>query len=311
MVSVNELTRSIATDLGVSLPKHLHRRQFLGGLIALGLTAGCGSSPTASQPVPKAAGGSPTAPAPLTLTLANSELAVGQNRFALGVLVHGRPLPDAELTYEFFQVSGQSAVKRAESQADYRALDSQRGIYVANVVFDTAGPWGVQATVLQAGQSPLAARTGFEVLAHGHAPMPGQPAVPSRTLTASEVASLREICSGEPPCGMHEISLANALTRQIPLVVTFSTPGFCTSQLCAPVLTEVERVRARRAASAQFVHVEIYKDPRTLTAADAVQQWGLKSEPWVFVVDRNGRIAQRMESITTADEIDAALETVL
>jgi hypothetical protein len=314
MSSVNAVSRSISRSLGASRTRRFGRREWLRGAFAVGLgstTFGCAASPAASPPSPTAAAGSSSASSTLMLTLANSEIAVGLNRFALGVIVDGRPLVHADLRFEFFQVNGQSALKRSESEAQYRALDSQRGIYVANVVFDAAGAWGVQATVSGTGQPTQQARTGFQVLEQGHAPMPGSPAIASRTPTDADVADRREICTAAPPCAMHELSIAEALTRREPLVITFSTPGFCTTQICAPVLNEIEQVRARRAAQAHFIHVEIYKDPRTLTAAEAVQEWGLKSEPWVFVVDRRGQIAQRMESITTAEEVDAALAAAL
>jgi hypothetical protein len=105
--------------------------------------------------------------------------------------------------------------------------------------------------------------------------------------------------------------VAAALSSGKPAVIVFATPGFCTSQTCAPVLGEVLKVATQRASQASFAHVEIYSDPRNLTVADTVNEWGLRSEPWVFVVDRGGAVVDRIESITNAAEVDAALSPLL
>ena len=45
--------------------------------------------------------------------------------------------------------------------------------------------------------------------------------------------------------------------------------------------------------------------------ADTVEEWHLQSEPWAFVVDRDGVIQDRIESVTNADELEASLASVL
>jgi hypothetical protein len=248
----------------------------------------------------------------LTLALANSELAVGPNRFALAVLEAGRSIPNAAVRFEFFHVDGQSATKRGEAEATYRAIEeSHKGLYVARTAFDQAGAWGVQVSVEQPGRTPAAGRVNFEVLHQGAAPMPGTPAIPSHNPKARDVSNLGDICSAQPPCSLHELSIAEALTQAKPAMVTFATPGYCTTQTCAPVLAEVQKVSLRRASQANFLHVEIYKDPRTLLVADTVREWNLRSEPWVFVLDRGGIISDRLESLTTADELDASLASLI
>jgi YtkA-like protein len=277
-----------------------------------GLGVGCGSSAPLATPTSTPATAKPAQPGGLTLTPANSELVVGANRFALGILLDGRPVPDASVALEFFQVSGQTATKRAETMAIYRTIgDSPKGVYVSRVNFDQAGAWGVQATVIRSGQPSLSGRTSFEVLAQSSTPVPGQRAIASRNPTAREVPSLDRICSAQPPCSLHELSLADALGAGKPLLIAFATPGYCTSQTCAPVLYEVLKVAGQRGGVANFVHVEIYSDPRTLTIAPTVNEWGLRSEPWVFLVDRGGTIVDRIESVTNAAELDAALAPLL
>src|SRR5688572_22054840 len=172
---------------------YLTRRRYLrlaSGLALVGLSAACAPSRPEPAPTP-ASSSSPrvASAAGPSLTLASSELVVGQNRFALGLLLDGRPLPGASVTLEFFQITGQAATKRAEAPAVYRAIgEDPKGIYVARVAFDQAGPWGVQATISRPEQAGSTARLGFEVAGQSSAPMPGQRAIASANPTARDVS---------------------------------------------------------------------------------------------------------------------------
>ena len=43
----------------------------------------------------------------------------------------------------------------------------------------------------------------------------------------------------------------------------------------------------------------------------AVEQWGMPTEPWTFVIDREGRIRAKFEQFTSAEEIEATLKDQL
>jgi hypothetical protein len=70
---------------------------------------------------------------------------------------------------------------------------------------------------------------------------------------------------------------------------------------------------------ANFIHVEIYPpgpdhQPPAATLqnqAPPVKAWGLQSEPWVFVIDREGIIRFRSLGPATASEIETALKPLL
>ncbi len=41
------------------------------------------------------------------------------------------------------------------------------------------------------------------------------------------------------------------------------------------------------------------------------QEWGLPSEPWVFLVDKAGNIAAKFEAVVSQAEIESALQAAL
>ena len=243
--------------------------------------------------------------------LATSELVVGQNRFAVGIIDESnRPIVDARVTFGFFQVNGQQATKRAETPATFRWVEQQaRGIYTAPVSFDAPGHWGVEPTIERDGRRQTI-RSPVEVKATGSAPMIGSPAIRSRTLTVGDVKDPSELCTAAPPCALHTLRLDEALANGKPTAVLFASPGYCTSQTCAPQLGVLLEVQPRHGDAVNFIHVEIYKDPRNQVLADAVTEWGLPSEPWIFFVDRAGIIVERFDGIATAEEIESGIARI-
>jgi hypothetical protein len=291
---------------------HFTRRALLRtGIGALGamLLAGCGAAPAPAPATPSpAAAAAATKPTGPTLVLATAELVVGPNRFAAGIIDEAnKPMVDASVRFSFFQLDGSNGVKRAEAPATFRWVDQRtRGIYTAPVQFDAAGRWGVEAVVERDGQSQTI-RTPFEVKATSSAPMVGGQAVRSKTLTPRDVKDATELCTAAPPCALHAVSLDELLDNGKPTVVLFASPGFCTSATCAPQLDVLLEVKESHADRLNFSHVEIYKDPRNHVLADAVTEWNLPSEPWLFFVDRSGVIVERYDGIATAEEIEASI----
>ena len=63
-----------------------------------------------------------------------------------------------------------------------------------------------------------------------------------------------------------------------------------------------------------FIHVEIYENPTEIKGdisnakvVQAVKDWNLPSEPWIFLVDQQGVIKGRFEGLATYKEIEIAL----
>ena len=48
-------------------------------------------------------------------------------------------------------------------------------------------------------------------------------------------------------------------------------------------------------------------DPDNIALAPAVEEWGLPTEPWVFVVDAEGIVIARFEGLVAEEELAALL----
>ena len=300
----------------------LTRRHFaqiaVGGAV-VSVLAACQPAPATPTPTAVNALVKPRANgAPLTAVQASSEVALGRNRFAIGLIDEkNQPITSGSVNVEFFKISGTTGQKRSESPAVFRSVGgASKGIWVATPVnFSETGPWGARVT-LDGGDGSVAkvAQMNFSVQEKFSAPGYDDPAPRSASPTDRDVGGdTAHICSNSPPCDLHSISIANALQpAQKPLVVLFATPALCTSATCAPELQAVQQLHSTYAEQANFVHVEIYQYPfDALHTAPTVDEWHLPSDPWAFIVDKGGIVRDRFEGAAPFDELEPSLKSVL
>jgi hypothetical protein len=181
------------------------------------------------------------------------------------------------------------------------------------VQFDDAGEWGVEVTATAGDVTYEAASVGFEVLEGSASVAVGAPAPPSETLTLDDVQDVAEIDTSDPPIpDMHTLTIAEAVTSGKPSVIVFATPAFCLSRICGPTKDVVDNLFEQYKDEVNFIHVEPYELDRArsgegLFAVPALSEWGLTSEPWVFLVDSGGIVAAKFETVVTLDELEQAL----
>jgi hypothetical protein len=85
------------------------------------------------------------------------------------------------------------------------------------------------------------------------------------------------------------------------------------SRTCGPAVDVVDYVRRRFAGTPiRFIHVEVYKgnNPRN-GWSQWMRQWQLTTEPWTFLVGRNGRIKAKFEGALSAPELESAVNRFL
>ena len=178
------------------------------------------------------------------------------------------------------------------------------------VVETTTGPRLVGSTVVEgAGQ-------GVKPQGHGDTRVVGDPAIPSETPTFDSPRGVSPICTRTPSCDMHQVTLKQALAAGKPVAFIVATPKFCQSRNCGPSLNELIAVENDLRGKASFVHAEVYLNDQTQTIEQQVpsptfKEWNLQSEPWLFVIDRKGIIAERFEGGFTAGQVRAALEPLV
>lgn len=143
----------------------------------------------------------------------------------------------------------------------------------------------------------------------------GDRAVPVDTATFDDARGVDPICTRDPVCPFHRVTLREALGSGRPTVFLVSTPAFCQTNVCGPVLDQLVTAAAAR-PDLQVVHSEVYadvgrtKDPLRSSFAPAIAAYGLTFEPSLVVVDAGGVVVERLDFTWDERELAAALDMV-
>ncbi|MXY45822.1 MAG: thioredoxin family protein [Chloroflexi bacterium] len=278
------------------------------------------ANPTPQQAsVPAAA----TAPESLRLALASTDLAVGGNRVVFGVIDTAEgPVRDASVQVSTFFLPPNGIQEGPIETVDavFRAWPvTPRGVFTARLNFDRAGEWGIGAVITDAGGDERTATARVLVNDASATPALGTAAPRSISKTLADAGDFERLTTDfEPDADMYAMTIADALDTGKPLMVVFSTPAYCQTATCGPQLDVIKDVKAEYATTMNFIHVEVYDNPHEIEGdltnaviSPTVEEWGLPSEPWTFVIDGDGVIRAKFEAFTTREELDEVLALVL
>ncbi len=251
-----------------------------------------------------------------------SDYAPGPIRFSFLVLRHdGRPVfrPRARvwvaraLKEKPFAATTATLEPIGVPGASESPMPEVRQLYVARFRVPSPGKYWVLAE--PAGGTPIQGLGNLVVKARAESPAVGSKAPASRTPTlASERGNLARLTTRVPPDReLLRYSVAGSLAAHKPFVVVFATPRFCVSRTCGPVVDVVDRVRQQLPGGGiRFIHVEIFRDNKPALGPNRwVREWRLPSEPWVFLVGRDGRIKAKFEGSLSVAELAAAVRREL
>jgi hypothetical protein len=141
-------------------------------------------------------------------------------------------------------------------------------------------------------------------------PFPGQPMIRVPTPTVADPRGVDPICTRQPACPLHDVSLDAALGEKRPIALLFSTPAYCESRLCGPVLDNLLAQREAFADRVRFIHAEIYTSSDLKTLADPVKAYGLDNEPFLFLAGADGIVRERLDNAFDVAELRSALQTL-
>jgi hypothetical protein len=184
-------------------------------------------------------------------------------------------------------------------------------IYVAHLRLRRPGTYWLLAEP-EGGKAKVQALGTVVVTAKDPVPSVGERVPASETPTLASVGGdAAKVTTRTPPDeSLLRVSVAEALRERVPFVVTFATPRFCTSRTCGPVVDVVEEVARRfEGTDVRFIHVEVYEGNDPAKGYNRwMREWRLTTEPWTFVVGRDGRVVERFEGTVSVRELEAAVE---
>jgi hypothetical protein len=262
------------------------------------------------------------------LAPAVSILTPGKDRFSFGLFDRARRQISEAPTAIYISPIGSDVVQGPIPAQDYKLdVDPQyrsktvaddpnaaQSVYVGDVKFPKPGNYEVLAVAKLDDRLVAANPISMPVIPPAKDPVPavGSKAIKIDTPTLASVGGdASKIDTRLPPDDMHKVNLADVLGKK-PIVLVFATPALCQSRVCGPVVDMAMQVEHEHPGEAVFIHQEIYNDNDPNKGfRPQVTAWHLPTEPWVFGIDRQGRIADRLEGAATVPAIEAVLKAAV
>jgi hypothetical protein len=181
-----------------------------------------------------------------------------------------------------------------------------RGLFVATVDVPSPGRYWLVAEPI--GGLRIQGLGAIDVKDESASPAVGAPAPASQTPTLANAPIAQLSTATEPVPELYRSSIAGSIRDGVPFVVAFATPKFCASRTCGPTVDVVDAVR--RETAVRTIHVEVYEDNDPNKGVNEwMREWNLPSEPWVFVVGSDGRVAAKFEGSVSVDELAEAVRS--
>jgi hypothetical protein len=204
------------------------------------------------------------------------------------------------------------------TEAPYRSqqaateADPFAAVYAAQVPFSKPGQYVVMAVTIVDGK-PVAAPGQLKVVtkAQDRIPEVGEPAPKVTTDTVASAGGDAEAIDTRRPTSDMHANFADELGKK-PIALLFATPQLCQSRVCGPVVDVGLQLRARYGDQVDFIHQEVYTDnDPNKGLRKPLQEFGLQTEPWLFVVGKDGKVTARLEGSFGLDAFEQALNTAL
>ena len=275
---------------------------------------------TRGRTLQQIAGGLPS----IQMGLATSVYTPGANRLAFGLLDQTRAFVYGPTGLYIARSPGGRAMGPYPAPADPLVVEPafrSRGaadaggeiaaIYDAQVDLPGAGRWYVLAVSRSQGKL-FGAAGQIEVTRRDPIPAAGEQAPRTHTETlASAGGDIEAIDTRVPPSDLHDTDLRDALGEK-PVALLFATPRLCQTRVCGPVVDIAAQMKKTYGDRMVFIHQEVYVDNEVAKGLRApLKTFGLRTEPWLFTIDRQGRVAARLEGSFGNEAFRAAIEAAL
>jgi hypothetical protein len=185
-------------------------------------------------------------------------------------------------------------------------------VYSTDIDFPRAGEYRPVALMKEKGGWAKIALRSIRVGEFAKIPRPGEKAPLIQTPTAKSVGgNLAELSTRVPPDTQNKVNYADVLGKE-PILLLFTTPKFCQSRVCGPVVDVAQQAQHQFEGKANFIHMEIYNenDP-SKGVRPQVRRFHLPTEPWLFAINREGVVSATIEGGFGTKLMDQIVEKVI
>lgn len=127
------------------------------------------------------------------------------------------------------------------------------------------------------------------------------------TPTPANPQGVAPLCTRDPVCKLHDVSLDEVLGKGKPVVLLVATPAYCQTAVCGPML---DLMLGQLKSGVTYIHNEVWKTDKLDVPAPLLDAYAIDYEPVLFVADGAGKVTARLDVIWDVDDLNAAVATV-
>lgn len=181
-----------------------------------------------------------------------------------------------------------------------------RAYYPVSFTPPAAGVYSISAAV---NGTPVATR--LQIRTDTSVVAVGDKMIPFDTPTVADPRGVELLCTRNPQCPLHDVTLREALAAGTRVAFLIATPQFCQQAVCGPVL-DVLLGQKDAFPTVKMLHSEVYPtvadaQPNVLKVTDVVSAYGLTFEPALYLAGPDGTIVNRIDTIFDTVELRDAL----
>jgi len=256
--------------------------------------------------------------------LASSVFTPGRNRIAFGLiddenkLIYGKAAvyvaarPGDQAQGPFVAPADSLVTEgRYRSQTAAAETDSIAAVYSADIPLEKPGQAAI-LVIVDVGGRQFGMATSINVQRRDPVVSVGDQVPDVATDTLASLGGNEELlCTREPIDDMHDTSLDEVVGER-PVALLMATPQLCQSRVCGPVVDIAAQLEQEYGDEVEFIHQEVFVDnDLNKGLRQPLQAFGLPTEPWLFTIDRSGRVAARLEGSFGVTSFREAVEAAL
>lgn len=106
----------------------------------------------------------------------------------------------------------------------------------------------------------------------------------SQNRIVSNTQDWHQVSSMDTMVPLYKWRISDLLEKKKPFLVVFGTPQHCT--MCVDQIVRVAVMEEKYGDEFAFIHIDGYRDNPVWV------EWGIKGEPWTFVVNGKGKVVK-------------------
>ena len=251
-----------------------------------------------------------------TVIVVNSDLAVGINRI-LFILLDSNGIPVRNLGIPisfFFESATDPYAPQFETLANFvNWPNSESGAYVSLIEFPAAGNWTMLVGPTDQDKD-LEVKVLLNVQKKSNTISIGDNVPSTYNKTRYDVSDIRSITSStNPDLDLYSISVNDTVLNDRYSIVTFASPMYCQTSTCGPQVDVISNLNEKYKQTIDFIHIEVYEriydkggELIKVSISPILDNWGVKTEPYTFVLSSNGKVVMKYEGFVTEKELETA-----